>query len=68
MEAKKPKISQPNEKPEPPVENDENVVNEPTITKEIPEPEVYDFEDIQRRINSVRISEINKVYHQVKLK
>lgn len=61
IEAKKPKPSQPDEQPENPVEIDDNVVNEPTIVKEIPEPEVYDFEDIQRRINSVRISEINKV-------
>ncbi|MCD8838600.1 hypothetical protein [Staphylococcus arlettae] len=61
IEAKKPKASQSDEEPEPLVENEENVANETTIIKEIPEPEVYDFDDIQSRINSVRISEINKV-------
>lgn len=58
IEENKPKHSQSDEQPEIPVEKD---VEEPTIVKEIHEPEVYDFEDIQRRINSVRISEINKV-------
>lgn len=61
IEEKKPKVSQPEKQTESSVEHDEYVIKEPTIVKEIPEPEVYDFEDIQRRINSVRISEINKV-------
>lgn len=65
IEAKKPKASQSDEEPEPLVENEENVANETTIIKEIPEPEVYDFDDIQSRLVYKDIRDDDKFFANV---